>query len=142
LKRGTSAFAVRKGRLEARFGAACGTRAPASGFFRDANRNVRRARHTGAGAAACFRRRGVVEKIMELLDLLESRVASLITEVELLRKENAKLREDASVGLAALTEENGYLKHALEEEQKLKDAVLQRIDSLLKRIQSVADDAS
>lgn len=79
---------------------------------------------------------------MELLDLLESRVASLITEVELLRKENAKLREDTSVGLASLTEENGYLKHALEEEQKLKDAVLQRIDGLLKRIQSVADDAS
>jgi len=75
---------------------------------------------------------------MELLDLLESRVDSLVTEIEFLRKENAKLREDATVGLTVLTEENNYLKQALEEEQQLKDAVLKRVDGLLSRLQGVA----
>ena len=75
---------------------------------------------------------------MELLDLLESRVDSLVTEIESLRKENAKLREDASAGLANLTEENSYLKQALKEEQQLKDAVLKRVDGLLSRLQGVA----
>ena len=75
---------------------------------------------------------------MELLDLLESRVDSLVTEIEFLRRENAKLREDASTGLSGLTEENGYLKQALVEEQQLKDAVLKRVDGLLSRLQSVA----
>jgi cell division protein ZapB len=79
---------------------------------------------------------------MELLDLLENRIASLIAEVESLRKEIVKLRENAATGLAALTEENSYLKHTLEEEQLLKDAVLKRIDGLLQRVQSVTDDAS
>jgi len=75
---------------------------------------------------------------MELLDILESRVDSLVTEIEHLRKENAKLREDASVNLTVLTEENYYLKQALEEEQQLKDAVLKRVDGLLSRLQSAA----
>ena len=75
---------------------------------------------------------------MELLDLLESRVDSLVTEIEFLRKENVKLREDASAGLTVLTEENNYLKQALEEEQQLKDAVLKRVDGLLSRLQGVA----
>jgi len=75
---------------------------------------------------------------MELLDLLESRVDSLVTEIEFLRRENAKLREEASAGITALTEENTYLKQALEEEQHLKSAVLQRVDGLLSRIQGVA----
>jgi cell division protein ZapB len=75
---------------------------------------------------------------MELLDLLESRVDSLVTEIEFLRKENAKLREDASAGLAVLTEENDYLKQALEDEQQLKATVLKRVDALLLRLQGVA----
>jgi len=79
---------------------------------------------------------------MELLDLLESRVDSLVTEIEFLRKENKKLREDTSTGLATLTEENSYLKQALEEEQKLKDAVLKRVDGLLSRLQGVASGKS
>ena len=78
---------------------------------------------------------------MELLDLLEQRVSTLVTDMELLRKENDKLREEASVGLAALAEENAFLKHALEEEQQIKDAVLKRIDGLLQRLQDVAGEA-
>ena len=79
---------------------------------------------------------------MELLDLLESRVDSLVTEIESLRKENAKLRQDAAVDLATLTEENSHLKHALEEEQQVKDAVLKRVDGLLSRLQGLASGAS
>jgi len=75
---------------------------------------------------------------MELLDLLENRIDSLVTEIEFLRKENAKLRENVSSGFAALTEENNYLKHALAEEQHLKDVVLKRVDGLLLRLQSIA----
>jgi cell division protein ZapB len=75
---------------------------------------------------------------MELLDLLESRVDSLVSEIESLRKENAKLREDASAGLTALAEENSRLKQVLTEEQQVKDAVLKRVDGLLSRLQSVA----
>ena len=78
---------------------------------------------------------------MELLDLLESRVDSLVTEIEFLRQENAKLREDATAGLSGLTEENNYLKQALVEEQQLKDAVLKRVDGLLSRLQGVAPSA-
>ncbi len=78
---------------------------------------------------------------MEPLDLLESRIASLITEIELLREENVKLRDHASTGMATLTEENSFLRQALEEEQRVKDAVLKRIDGLLQRIESVAGDA-
>ena len=103
---------------------------------------------------------------MELLDLLESRVDSLVTEIELLRKENAKLREDTSANLTVLaeiellrkenaklredtsanltvlTEENYYLKQALEEEQQLKHAVLKRVDGLLSRLQGTASGTS
>ena len=75
---------------------------------------------------------------MELLDLLESRVDTLVTEIEFLRKENVKLRGDVSASLTVLTEENNYLKQALEEEQQLKDAVLKRVDGLLSRLQGVA----
>jgi len=74
---------------------------------------------------------------MELLDLLESRVDSLVTEIEFLRKENVKLREDAAAGMTSLTEENAYLKKTLNEEQKLKEAVLKRVDGLLSRLQGV-----
>ena len=79
---------------------------------------------------------------MELLDLLEQRVSALVTDMEVLRKENDKLREEASVGLAVLAEENAYLKHALEEEQQIKGAVLKRIDGLLQRLKDVAGEPS
>ena len=72
---------------------------------------------------------------MELLDQLESRVNSLVAEMERLRAENEQLRADVSNGLKTLTEENTSLKRSLEEEQKLKEAVSQRIDMLLQRLQ-------
>jgi cell division protein ZapB len=79
---------------------------------------------------------------MELLELLESRVDSLVTEIEFLRKENVKLRDEASAGLAALTEENNFLKRTLEEERQVKEAVLQRVDGLLLRLQGVASSGT
>ena len=73
---------------------------------------------------------------MELLDQLESRIDSLIVETERLRAENEQLRVDVSTGRKALAEESTSLKRALKEERKLKEAVSQRIDMLLQRLQS------
>ena len=75
---------------------------------------------------------------MELLDLFENQMESLVTEVQALRKENAKLREDTTASLATLTEENAFLKHALEEEQHLKEAVLKRVEGWLSHLQEIA----
>jgi hypothetical protein len=95
---------------------------------------------------------------MKRLDLLESLVGSLTAEVEsrrdgnakhhedaaaakelkALRSENAKLREDASAGISALTEENSRLKQTLAEEQTFKEEMLKRVDTMLLRFQNIA----
>ena len=75
---------------------------------------------------------------MELLDLFESQVASLVAEIQSLRKENEKLREEGSAALTILAEENKNLQQALEEAQQMKDAVLKRVEGCLSRLQDVA----
>ncbi|MBZ2172616.1 cell division protein ZapB [Nitratidesulfovibrio sp. SRB-5] len=71
---------------------------------------------------------------MELIDLLETRVTALLSQLETLREENSRLREEVEGGLSALAEENRILKEALDEERTVKDAVLTRIDALLLRL--------
>lgn len=78
---------------------------------------------------------------MELLDLLENRVTSLLAQLESLREENRTLREEVDNGLAALAEENRTLKEALGQERSVKDAVLGRIDSLLTTLKDKTGDA-
>ena len=78
---------------------------------------------------------------MELLDLFESQMESLFTEIQSLRKENAKLREDSAASLVTLTEENAFLKNALEEEQHLKEAVLKRVEGWLSHLQDITPSA-
>jgi protease II len=78
---------------------------------------------------------------MELLDLFESQMESLVMEVQSLRKENAKLREDSTASLSTLTEENAFLKNALEEEQHLKEAVLKRVEGWLSHLQEINPSA-
>ena len=78
---------------------------------------------------------------MELLDLLENRVTSLLAQLESPREENRTLREEVDNGLAALAEENRTLKEALEQERSVKDAVLGRIDSLLTTLKDKTGDA-
>ncbi len=80
---------------------------------------------------------------MELLDLLENRVAGLMAEVDRLRAENSRLREDVVAAeslLATSEEEKRALKESLTQEQQVKDAVLQRIDGLLQRLKDYGSD--
>lgn len=80
---------------------------------------------------------------MELLDLLENRVAGLMAEVDRLRAENSRLREDVVTTeslLATSEEEKRALKESLTQEQQVKDAVLQRIDGLLQRLKDYGSD--
>ena len=74
---------------------------------------------------------------MELLDRFESQMESFVTEIQSLRRENAKLREDSTARLATLAEENSYLKQALEEEQRLKEVVLKRVEGWLSHMQDI-----
>ena len=78
---------------------------------------------------------------MELLDLLENRVTSLFTQLETLREENRRLREEVESGLSTLAEENRTLKENLDEERRVKDNVLNRIDALLLRLKDQPGDA-
>ncbi len=80
---------------------------------------------------------------MELLDLLENRVTGLMAEVDRLRAENSRLREDVVTAeslLATSEEEKRALKESLTQEQQVKDAVLQRIDGLLQRLKDYGSD--
>ena len=81
--------------------------------------------------------------LMELLDLLENRVTGLMAEVDRLRAENSRLREDVVAAeslLATSEEEKRALKESLTQEQQVKDAVLQRIDGLLQRLKDYGSD--
>ena len=85
---------------------------------------------------------------MELLELLEQRVATLITQVNSQRAEiakleadNASLREEVETTMTILGEENNALKEALESERAIKDNVRGRIDMLLAQIRETADEA-
>lgn len=78
---------------------------------------------------------------MELFDLLETRVADLLKQIDALREENRTLHETA-VGLAELREENRALQEALEQERRTREQIDGRIDVLLARIrESMGDEA-
>jgi len=74
---------------------------------------------------------------MELLELLENRLYSLVAEIASLRGENAQLRKNATSDVTALREENTYLKQALEQEQQIVGAMLTRFDGMLSRLPQV-----
>ena len=78
---------------------------------------------------------------MELLDLFESHMESLVTEIQSLRKEIVKLREDAAASLVSLTEENAFLKQTVEAEQHQKEALLKRVEGWLSHLQEIAPSA-
>ena len=83
---------------------------------------------------------GIQEGRGDLLDLLESRVDSLVAEIQFLRRENAQLREDAAVGGRALKTENSNLKRVLTEAQQLQTAMLKRMEGILARTEGVVQD--
>ena len=81
------------------------------------------------------------ERRGDLLGLLESRVDSLVAEIESLRRENIQLRSGAAAtSTKVLQAENSNLKLALAKEQQSTTAMLQRMQGILARTQSVAQD--
>ena len=65
---------------------------------------------------------------MDIIDTLEERIAHLVSRLKALEEENKNLK-------SALEQENASLKEALDLERQKKDAVLSRVDQLLKKLQ-------
>ena len=65
---------------------------------------------------------------MDVIDILEERVMHMLGRLKTLEEENTALKK-------AALEENASLKEALEQERQNKDAVLSRVDQLLKKLQ-------
>ena len=77
---------------------------------------------------------------MELLDLLEDRITTLVAELEQLRnahKATLAELESVSAARAALDEENRALKETLTQEEAVKETVSQRIDKMLSQLDSI-----
>ncbi|MEG2173758.1 MAG: cell division protein ZapB [Desulfovibrionaceae bacterium] len=77
---------------------------------------------------------------MELLDLLEKRISTLMSELTRLRHENDQLRKQLSDANATCAQQEGEvstLKEALVQEGQLKDTVLERIEFLLQRLKDL-----
>lgn len=72
---------------------------------------------------------------MELLDLLEQRVESLLGEAAALRAENRRLREELAAGQHK-DEEICALQDEVTREKQVREQALARVDALLRRIQS------
>lgn len=72
---------------------------------------------------------------MELLDLLEQRVDSLLGEALALRAENRRLREETAAARHK-DEEIRALRDEAARERQVREQALARVDSLLRRIQS------
>lgn len=70
---------------------------------------------------------------MELLDLLESRIIELLTQLETIRAENTALKA-ALAQAEILREESEALRAALAAETALRDEVAGRIDGLVTRL--------
>lgn len=71
---------------------------------------------------------------MELLDLLEDRITTLISELEQCRSEHKNTLEELESVTAArdeLEEENRTLKESLEQQQNVQEEIGQRVDHLL-----------
>lgn len=77
--------------------------------------------------------------VMELLDLLEQRVGSLLDEVAALRVENRRLREEVAAGQHK-DEEIRALRDEAAQEKQVREQALTRVDALLRRIQSHLED--
>ncbi len=77
--------------------------------------------------------------VMELLDLLEQRVGSLLDEVAALRVENRRLREEVAAGQHK-DEEIRALRDEVAQEKQVREQALTRVDALLRRIQSHLED--
>lgn len=65
---------------------------------------------------------------MDIIDTLEERIAQLVSRLKALEEENRELK-------ATMEKENASMKEALDHERQKKDAVLSRVDQLLKKLE-------
>lgn len=65
---------------------------------------------------------------MDIIDTLEDRIAQLVSRLKALEEENKAMK-------AAMEHETHALKDALDQERQKKDAVISRVDQLLKKLQ-------
>lgn len=73
---------------------------------------------------------------MELLELLEKRIDALLAEIEKLRNENSSLHETCTAQEHKIEELNQYI-DALHEEQQTANAVRERLEVLMLKIEDV-----
>ncbi len=71
---------------------------------------------------------------MEILDRLEAKIDGLLADIIALKSEKDRLQSELA-GLESLKLENQQLKEQLEKEQADKSAVVERIDTLLKKLE-------
>ncbi len=71
---------------------------------------------------------------MEILDRLEAKIDGLLSDISTLKSERDRLQEELAA-VESLKLENQQLKEQLEKEQADKSAVVDRIDTLLKKLE-------
>lgn len=76
----------------------------------------------------------ILEQLEKRVEDVLSRLAGLEADKTRLEQENAQLREESSSGRQELEEENQRLREELDKEKTTKEAVLNKIDGLLKKI--------
>lgn len=71
---------------------------------------------------------------MEIMDILEGKVESLLAEIAALNSEKRDTVEKYQEKIAELIAENTALQEELQKEQQIKSEILHRIDGLLLRL--------
>jgi hypothetical protein len=71
---------------------------------------------------------------MEILARLESRIEEMLMKIRGLENDNAELKRRMEASISALEDENLRLTEELETERAGKEAVVERIDSLLRKL--------
>lgn len=79
---------------------------------------------------------------MEILTRLENRIEEILARVKELEAENSRLKRDLEEGSTALETENLRLRTELDREKAAKEAVVTRIDNLLKKISGETGEPS
>jgi hypothetical protein len=71
---------------------------------------------------------------METLDQLELCVDALLSQMDTLREENRKLKDEQDHAVTRLNEENTLLKTELEQEKQRAGAALEKVDAIIRRL--------
>jgi len=74
-------------------------------------------------------------RVMEILSQLETKIGAVLQKAKSLEEENRGLRQRVEQGLSELESENRRLREELDQERAGKEAVVARIDDLLKKLQ-------